>query len=209
MTPGYRFEVCSAVQASRLVAIVRTGDAASALRRGRLLLDGGVDVLEVSMTTPGALDVVAELAAGYGDRAVVGAGTVLDEATVRLAALNGARFVVAPTFVPDVVRAAHRCGLAAFPGAGTAGEALAALECGADAVKLFPAAPIGPAGLAAIREALPQVPFVPTGGVDPADAPRWLAAGALAVGLGSGLARLAEQAPSELAGFLASLRAAG
>jgi 2-dehydro-3-deoxyphosphogluconate aldolase/(4S)-4-hydroxy-2-oxoglutarate aldolase len=159
----------------------------------------------VSLTTPGALEVVAELAAAGGD-AVLGVGTVLDETSARLASLAGASFIVTPTLDPRVIATAHRYGLSAVPGVSTPSEAVAALDAGADAVKLFPAVALGVTGLAAIREALPQVPFVPTGGVRIEDAEKWLDAGAVALGMGGALSRLAADAAAQAAEFLRRLR---
>lgn len=206
MSSPYRWQTMSSLAQDKVVAIVRAGDADAARRRCATLLEAGVRVLEVSLTTPGALGVIEELASDSGS-AVIGAGTVLDRETVRHVSLSGGTFVVAPTLNDGVIRAAHRYGLCAFPGVGSATEALAALEAGADAVKLFPANAYGVAGMAAIREALPQLPFVPTGGVDLAEGPDWIRAGAVALGLGGGLAALAERGPAAVSEFLANLTA--
>ena len=205
MTGSFRWEVMAGVARERVVAIVRTGEAAAARQRCETLFAAGARVLEVSLTTPGALDVVAELAAAAPD-AVIGVGTVLDDTSARLAALAGAAFVVTPTLDPRVIATAHRYGLCAIPGVASPSEAVAALDAGADAVKLFPAVALGVAGLAAIREALPQVPFVPTGGVRIEDADEWLAAGAVALGMGGALSRLAADNATQAAEFLRRLR---
>jgi 2-dehydro-3-deoxyphosphogluconate aldolase / (4S)-4-hydroxy-2-oxoglutarate aldolase len=204
----YRWETMAAVAEDRLVAIVRSTDEETATRRCLTLLEAGVRVLEVSLTTPGALVLIEHLAESAPD-AVIGAGTVLDPATVRLVSLAGARFIVAPSFDLKVVATAHRYGLCAFPGVGTAGEAVRALEAGADAIKLFPASVFGLEGLKALLEALPQLPLIPVGGIDADEAKQWLGAGAVAVGLGSGLAKLADQGSSAVTEFVASLHVLG
>jgi 2-dehydro-3-deoxyphosphogluconate aldolase/(4S)-4-hydroxy-2-oxoglutarate aldolase len=206
----YRWEVCAAVAQQRVVGIVRAGDPDTALTRARALVDAGLRVVEVSLTTPGALDVIGTLTGDAAPDVVVGAGTVLDPAGVRLAVLAGARFVVSPALATDVVAAAHRLGAAAVPGAGTASEVVGALEAGADLVKLFPASTWGPDALADLRQALPQAPLVPTGGVRAEDAAGYVRAGAVAVGMGSALVEGGPDAARQrVQRLLADLAAAG
>jgi 2-dehydro-3-deoxyphosphogluconate aldolase/(4S)-4-hydroxy-2-oxoglutarate aldolase len=181
------WDVLQRIAAERLVAIVRRGTREEAAADVEALLTAGALVVEVSLTTPGALSVVEQAAATAGPDVVLGVGTVLSAADVRLASLAGARLVVTPTFDPDVVRAARRYGVATVVGCGSASEMLSALSCGADAVKLFPASTWTPADLRGLLQALPQLPVVPTGGVSLEDAPEWVAAGAVAVGIGSAL----------------------
>lgn len=184
---AYRFQVMNAVAAQRVIGIVRAGDAETARVKGRTLLAAGLRAVEVSMTTPGALQVIHELSGGAPPGAYVGAGTVLDGITARLAVNSGATFLVAPSFAADTVRVGHRYGVAVVPGAQTATEIVAAMDAGADAVKLYPASAAGISGMKDLAGPLPHVPFVPTGGVGVHDAADWIAAGALAVGLGSAL----------------------
>ncbi|HUH07644.1 MAG TPA: bifunctional 4-hydroxy-2-oxoglutarate aldolase/2-dehydro-3-deoxy-phosphogluconate aldolase [Egibacteraceae bacterium] len=183
----FRWELTEALSKGRVIAIVRTGDAASALATGQALLDAGLPAVEVSLTVPGALEAVAQLAATAPVGALVGAGTILDAATARAAILAGAQFLVSPAVRPEVIATAARYGRPVIPGAGTAGEVVAALEAGADMVKLFPASALGLATLRALRAALPQAPLAPTGGIGVEDARQWLEAGAVAVGVGGGL----------------------
>lgn len=170
----------------RVIGIVRADGPEPATRAALSAVDAGLDVVEVSLTTPGALEAIAEVAAARPD-ALIGAGTVLDEASARLAVLAGASFLVSPTLHAAVVSTGHRFGLVVIPGAATATEILAALELGADAVKLFPARASSPGVLRDLLQALPQAPIVPTGGVDGTNAADWLAAGAVAVGVGGAL----------------------
>lgn len=182
-----RWELAAAVVAQRVVGIVRAADPGTASRTVDALAEGGLQVLEVSLTTPGALDVVRDAVVRHPGL-LVGAGTVLDEPSARLAVLAGARFLVSPALDPAVLRVAHRYGVVAVPGAGTPTEVVRALELGADLVKLFPASAHGPGAVAALLQALPQAPLVPTGGVTTQDAPDYVRAGAVAVGMGGSLA---------------------
>ncbi|MEV6896022.1 bifunctional 4-hydroxy-2-oxoglutarate aldolase/2-dehydro-3-deoxy-phosphogluconate aldolase [Amycolatopsis sp. NPDC051372] len=185
---SYRWEITHAALRQGVVGIVRTADAASAVVAARAALDAGLRSIEVPLTNSGALAAIEELTAAYPD-ATIGAGTVLDEASAVLAIRAGARFLVSPNVEAAVIRTAHRYGAAAFPGAGSVTEIVRALEDGADAVKVFPATALGPRWVKDVRAALPQAPLVPTGGIAPEDVPEWLAAGAVAVGMGSALTR--------------------
>lgn len=173
----------------RLLAIVRAPDAESAHTAAATLLDAGVELLEVSLTTPGALEVIRRLTAGAADDGprAVGAGTVLTAAQAERARDAGASFLVTPALSPALERGAD-LGLPVLAGAATPSEVVEAGARGATAVKLFPAGHWGgPAYLRALREPLPDVPFVPVGGVDADSVPAYLAAGAVAVGVGSPL----------------------
>src|SRR5690606_31799538 len=135
---------------------------------------------------PGAPKVIAALRDKFPDL-LVGAGTVLDEAAARAAVDAGAQYVVSPGFSPAVIRAAHRFGIPAMPGVLTPTEAVAALEAGADVLKLFPASTVGPSYLKALRAPLPQAIWCPSGGVDLDNMESWVKAGAHMVGVGSPL----------------------
>jgi 2-dehydro-3-deoxyphosphogluconate aldolase / (4S)-4-hydroxy-2-oxoglutarate aldolase len=183
----YRWEILQAIAGSRVIGIVRTPSRSSALEAGAALLDAGLSVVEIALTTPHGLDAISDLAAAAGEDQLVGAGTVLDAETARLAIHAGASFIVSPNVSPEVIATAHRCGVPALPGASTPTEIVRALEAGGDMIKLFPAAQLGVSHLRAVRAALPQAPLVPTGGVDSANAADWLAAGAVALGVGGAL----------------------
>ncbi|MBB4662816.1 bifunctional 4-hydroxy-2-oxoglutarate aldolase/2-dehydro-3-deoxy-phosphogluconate aldolase [Conexibacter arvalis] len=208
MSGTYRWEATARIARRRVVAIVRAATAAEAEAVADALVDGGLDVVEVSLTTPGALGAIERLAVRHPD-ALVGAGTVLDATSARLATLAGARFLVAPSLDREVVATGHRYGAPVLPGVQTPNEIVAALSAGADLVKLFPAAQLGPAHLRAVRAALPQAPIVPTGGVDAANAGEWLAAGAVALGVGGSLTRDADQAAARAGELLAAVARAG
>jgi 2-dehydro-3-deoxyphosphogluconate aldolase/(4S)-4-hydroxy-2-oxoglutarate aldolase len=172
---------------SGIVAVLRApsgdllGDVAEAL------LAGGVDVLEVTFTVPGAVRVLERVADRLGDRILLGAGTVLDAETARSAILAGAEFIVAPTVNLDVIRLCRRYDKLVMPGALTPTEVVSAWEAGADIVKVFPADLGGPPYLKALRGPLPQVRLMPTGGVNLRTAADFLQAGACCLGVGGSL----------------------
>ncbi|MFG2819952.1 bifunctional 4-hydroxy-2-oxoglutarate aldolase/2-dehydro-3-deoxy-phosphogluconate aldolase [Kitasatospora sp. NPDC048365] len=178
----------------RLLAIVRGSDPDAALDTVLTLVGSGIDLVEVSLTTADALGVIERAATVLGPHAALGAGTVLTTADARRAASAGAVFAVTPG-VTDAVGEARALGLPVLAGAMTPTEVAAALVEGATAVKLFPAGLGGPAHLRALRDPFPEVAFVPVGGVDAAAARDYLAAGALAVGVGGPLIGRAASAP--------------
>jgi 2-dehydro-3-deoxyphosphogluconate aldolase/(4S)-4-hydroxy-2-oxoglutarate aldolase len=157
------------------------------LPTARALHEGGVSAIEVTMTVPGALDAIEQLAREMGDELLVGVGSVLAADTARRAVEAGARFVVSPVFVAEVVAESHRQGAAALPGAFTPTEILRAHQAGADLVKVFPSESLGPSFIRGVRAPMPFLKLVPTGGVTPENAGQWIRAGATAVGLGSAL----------------------
>jgi len=171
----------------RLLAIVRGRDAESVLETVLVLAREGVSLIEVSLTSAKALDVISRAKGELGPAAILGAGTVVTAQDARDAHAAGAEYVVTPGF-GDGVRQAHDLGLPTVVGALTPSEVIAARAAGADAVKLFPASAMGgPEYLRALRAPFPDVPFVPVGGVDAQACRRYLELGALAVGVGSPL----------------------
>src|SRR2546421_10631924 len=173
---------------SGIVAVVRSPDSQQLVEAARALVEGGVSVVEITMTVPDALDVVRQVRKALGDRLLLGAGTVLDPETARAALLAGAEFLVAPTVNLDVIRLCQRYDRLVLPGAFTPTEILAAWEAGADVVKVFPADVVGPAFFQALRGPLPQIRLMPTGGVDLTTAASFLKAGACCLGVGGQLA---------------------
>jgi 2-dehydro-3-deoxyphosphogluconate aldolase/(4S)-4-hydroxy-2-oxoglutarate aldolase len=170
------------------VPIIRTDKPEAAVRVAGAIRDGGAPLLEITMTVPGALDIIREIADSFGDTVLVGAGTILDSETARMAILAGAAFIVAPTLDVATIRLCHRYSRIIMPGALTPTEILQAWELGADFVKIFPADALGgPAYIKAVKAPLPQVDMIPTGGVDIDTAPDFIRAGAAAVGVGSAL----------------------
>jgi 2-dehydro-3-deoxyphosphogluconate aldolase/(4S)-4-hydroxy-2-oxoglutarate aldolase len=170
-----------------IVAIVRSHDSGQLIEVAQALADGGVSVLEITLTVPNALGVIRGVRKALGDRILLGAGTVLDTETARAALLAGAEFLVSPTVNVEVIQLCRRYGKLVMPGAFTPTEILTAWQAGADIVKVFPADVGGPAYLKAVRAPLPQVRLMPTGGVDLITAADFLKAGACCLGVGSQL----------------------
>jgi 2-dehydro-3-deoxyphosphogluconate aldolase / (4S)-4-hydroxy-2-oxoglutarate aldolase len=172
---------------SGIVAVVRTHSSNQLVEVAQALADGGVTVVEITMSVPNALDVVREVRQAFGDRLLLGAGTVLDPETARTAMLAGAEFIVAPALNLDVIRLCRRYDKLVIPGAFTPTEILTAWEAGADIVKVFPADVVGPTYFKALRGPLPQIRLMPTGGVDLTTAADFLYAGACCLGIGGHL----------------------
>jgi 2-dehydro-3-deoxyphosphogluconate aldolase / (4S)-4-hydroxy-2-oxoglutarate aldolase len=170
-----------------IVAVVRAPDGTALVEVVRALADGGVTVVEITMTVPDALDVLRQVRRTLGDRVLLGAGTVLDTETARAVLFAGAEYIVTPTVNVDVIRLCQRYDKLIMPGAFTPTEILTAWEAGADIVKVFPAEVVGPAFFKAVRGPLPQVRLMPTGGVDLTTASAFLKAGACCLGIGSQL----------------------
>lgn len=171
------------IEHQRLVAIVRLSEAGRAAGAARAVAEGGLRVVEVSLTTPDALEAIEEVA----QEAIVGAGTVRDVADAERAAAAGADFLLSPHLALDVQAWAQAHDVLAIPGAMTPTDVAAALDAGAPLVKLFPAGGLGPGYVRDLRGPFPGVRLIPTGGVDLADADDFLAAGAAAVALGGAL----------------------
>jgi len=182
-----RAETGAALEALGAVAVLRLESPERLRPVVDALIEGGVRAVEVTMTTTWALESLAECAAALGDSALLGAGTVLDAETVRMAVSAGARFVVSPTFCPDLIRACRRYDVVSIPGAFTPTEIAAAWEAGADLVKVFPGGLLGPTYIRALRGPLRHLRLMPTGGVTLDNAGDFLAAGAVAVGVGDAL----------------------
>jgi 2-dehydro-3-deoxyphosphogluconate aldolase/(4S)-4-hydroxy-2-oxoglutarate aldolase len=170
-----------------VIAIVRLDSAGQLGKVASAIKAGGVDIIEFTMTTPGALDIIAASTQEFGDEVVLGAGTVLDAETARAAILAGARFIVSPTLNPATVELCRRYSVIAVPGAFSPTEILTAWELGADLVKVFPAGTGGPGYIKDVLAPLPQVRLVPTGGVNLQNAADYIQAGAAAVAVGSSL----------------------
>ncbi len=176
------------IQTTGLVPVIRTRSAELALRAASALREGGIDVLEVTMTVPDALRVIEALLRRFEGSALIGAGSVLDAEMARRCLDVGAQFLVSPGFDREVVRLAHAADVAVAPGALTATEVLTARAAGADLIKLFPCSAVGGARyVRALRAPMPDVAFLPTGGISLAAVPEYFAAGAFAVGIGGEL----------------------
>ncbi len=181
-------ETCGRIKSLGIVPIVRTSDAESAVRSVEAIFQGGIPCAEITMTVAGAIRALEEVSRRFGDKVLLGAGTVLDPETARICMLSGAEFLVTPSLNVKTVEMARRYSKAIFPGALTPTEIQTAWEAGADAIKVFPCSAMGGAKyIRALRGPFPHMEFVPTGGVNLETIGAFLAAGCCAVGVGSEL----------------------
>lgn len=186
--PPAKLHVLSRITDSGLVAIVRSDDSTQASHIVEACAEGGTTAIEVTFTVPRAVGVIEELAKRYSAKQIaLGAGTVLDPETARIAILAGAQFVVSPSLNTDTARLCDRYQIPYLPGAGTIREIVEAMESGADIVKIFPGETLGPAFVKAARAPLPQASFMPAGGVSIDNAAEWIKAGSVALGVGGNL----------------------
>ncbi len=182
-----KIDALKLVRETGIIAIMRARSSDQLIAAADAIKAGGVRVIEVTMTTPGALSVISEATKKYGSEVLFGAGTVLDPETARAAILAGAGFIVAPTLNLEVIRLCNRYSVPVMPGCATPTEMLTAWEAGADMIKLFPADVGGPDLVKAILAPLPQLQIVPVGGVDLNTAAAFIRKGAVALGVGGSL----------------------
>lgn len=174
-----------------VIPVVRAASAEEAIQVVEALQLGGLAILEITMTVPGAVKVIEEISNRYGDEVVVGAGTVLDPETAHSCIRAGATFVVSPSLNIQTIELCRSSSVAVFPGALTPTEVVTAWQAGADAVKVFPCGAVGGAKyLTSLKAPLPQIEMIPTGGVSMATAASFIAAGAFALGVGADLVDL-------------------
>lgn len=197
-----------------IVAVVRAENPDQALKIAEAVKAGGVEAIEITLTVPGALEVIRELAATYRQGEIlIGAGTVLDATTARLAILAGAEFLVSPSLDLEMVKTCNRYQKVCMAGAMSIREIVEVMEAGSDFVKLFPGSAFGPEMVKAIKGPLPQAPIIPTGGVSLENVGQWIKAGCEAVGVGGELTKGAKtgdyrQVEETARKFVASIRAA-
>ena len=181
-------EVIKQIKDTGVIPVVRATSADEAMRAIDAIREGGISVLEITMTVPGAVALIEQVSARYGNDALVGAGTVLDPETATACISAGARFVVSPALNLESIACCRRHGVAVMPGALTPTEVVQAWNAGADFVKVFPAGAVGgPSYLRALKAPLPQIELVPTGGVSLKTAADFIKAGAAALGVGADL----------------------
>jgi 2-dehydro-3-deoxyphosphogluconate aldolase / (4S)-4-hydroxy-2-oxoglutarate aldolase len=184
-------EVIQTIAEVGIIPVVRASSAEEAMLAIDAIREGGISLLEITMTVPGAVGVIEKVSARYGNEALVGAGTVLDAETARACILAGARFVVSPSLDLDTIAICRRYGVAIMPGALTPTEVVRAWTAGADFVKVFPAGAMGGASyIRALKAPLPHIALVPTGGVSLKTAADFIKAGASALGVGTDLVDL-------------------
>ncbi len=177
----------TAIAESGVVAVIRTSSASELINICTAVASGGIVGVEITMTSPGALDAIREAAAVLNGKAIIGAGSVLDAETARQCILAGADFIVGPTFNLEMVQMCRRYSKIVIPGAFSPTEIINAWQAGADVVKVFPATKLGPSFFKDVLGPLPQVKLTPTGGVDLENMGEFLKAGAVFVGVGSSL----------------------
>lgn len=183
-----RDQIARAISETGLVPVIRAASAELALQAAEAVRSGGINIIEITMTVPGAIRVVEKLAEQLKGQVLLGAGTILDAETARAAILAGAEFLVAPSLNTRVIEMAHRYSKVVLPGALTPTEVLAAWDAGADFVKVFPAGSVGgPKYIKALKGPFPHIAMVPTGGVNLETATDFLLAGSAALGVGGEL----------------------
>ncbi len=181
-------DVLKRIKEIGLLPVLRAACIDEAVAIAHAIEAGGITALEVTMTVPGAVELIQNLVHQSGDRVLIGAGTVLDPETARACILAGAAFIVSPSLNLRTIEVCHRYGIAVMPGALTPTEVVTAWEAGADVVKVFPCSALGGAKyLKALKAPLPQVELIPTGGVSLTTAREFLEAGAFALGVGGDL----------------------
>ncbi|HWF07710.1 MAG TPA: bifunctional 4-hydroxy-2-oxoglutarate aldolase/2-dehydro-3-deoxy-phosphogluconate aldolase [Bryobacteraceae bacterium] len=183
-------QVRKTILETRIVPVVRAASAQLAMAAAEAVAAGGIPIVELTMTVPGAIDLIAALSHSMGSKVLIGAGTVLDRETAQRCLDAGAQFLVSPGFDSETVRLANSTDTLIMAGALTPTEVITAWKTGADFVKIFPCGNVGGAAyIKALKAALPQIPMVPTGGVNLDTAAAFLAAGASALGVGGELIR--------------------
>lgn len=188
-----KWEVLNKITESGLVVVVRADTLTEAKKITEACLEGGAAAIEITYTVPNATRLIEELSNHYGEDAIIGAGTVLDSETARIAMLAGAKYIVSPYLDKDTLKLCNRYQIPYMPGVMTIESAVEAMELGADLLKLFPGEAFGPKMIKSIKGPLPQANLMPTGGVSPDNVGEWINNGAVAVGVGGSLTASAKQ----------------
>ncbi|GFZ31059.1 bifunctional 2-keto-4-hydroxyglutarate aldolase/2-keto-3-deoxy-6-phosphogluconate aldolase [Clostridium zeae] len=209
-----RIQVVQKITECGVVAVIRAESKDQAIKIIDAVKKGGIKALEITMTVPGAVEIIKEISEIYkNEDLIIGAGTVLDPETARACILAGAEFIVSPYFDAETVKLCNRYRIAVMPGIMTVKEAVEALEYGVEVLKVFPGNAYGPSIISSFKGPLPQANFMPTGGVNLDNIKDWVNAGAVAVGTGSDLTKGAKTGDYELvtetaAKFVEALRKA-
>lgn len=185
-----KYEILNGIIESGVVAVVRAESKDQGFKIIEAVKKGGIKALEITLTVPGAVEIIKELVEAYKDEdVIIGAGTVLDTESARACILAGAKYIVSPCFDEATARLCNRYAVPYMPGVMTPKEVVAALELGTDICKVFPGNAFGPSIISAFKGPLPQGNYMPTGGVSLENAHEWIEAGAVAVGAGSVLTK--------------------
>lgn len=200
-------DVLTRIRDTGIIPVVRATSPEEALAAVEAIRAGGIPILEITLTVPGAVKIIRDLARRLGDQALIGAGTVLDAETARACIDAGARFVVSPSLDIPTIEACRSLNVPVFPGALTPTEIVTAWRAGANAVKVFPVSAVGGATyLKSIKAPLPQIELIPTGGVSVKSVPDFIAAGAFALGVGADLVNLEALRRGDAASITAKAR---
>lgn len=184
-----KYEIIKRIEDTGIVAVVRAENTEKAINIAKACMSGGIDAIEITFTVPGAHNVIEDLTNTFGDKLLVGAGTVLDSETARIAILSGAKYIVSPGFDLDTAKLCNRYQIPYMPGCMTITEMITAMEAGADVIKVFPGSAFGPSFIKAIKGPLPQAVLMPTGGVSLDNVDQWIKNGCVAVGAGGALTK--------------------
>lgn len=184
-----KFEVLSRIEKVGVVAVVRAENSEQAKKIALACMAGGIDSIEITFTVPGAHKVIEALTEEFGDTLLVGAGTVLDSETARIAILAGAKYIVSPGFSLETAKLCNRYQIPYMAGCMTLTEMITAMEAGVDIIKVFPGSAFGPSFISAIKGPLPQALLMPTGGVSLDNVDQWIKNGCVAVGVGGNLTK--------------------
>jgi len=195
-----RIEMIKKISDAGIVAVIRANSKEEGVKIVEAVKKGGINALEITMTVPGAVDIIKELSEIYKDDKdiLIGAGTVLDPETARACILAGAKYIVSPSLNVETVKLCNRYRIAVMPGVMTVKEAVEALELGVEIIKVFPGNAFGPSIISSFKGPLPQANFMPTGGVSLGNVKDWIKAGAVAVGTGGDLTKGAKTGNYEL-----------
>ena len=195
-----RLEMIKKISDAGIVAVIRATSKEEGIKIVEAVKKGGIRALEITMTVPGAVEIIKELSEIYKDDEdmLIGAGTVLDPETARACILAGAKYIVSPSLNPETVKLCNRYRVAIMPGIMTVKEAVEALELGVEVLKVFPGNAFGPSIISSFKGPLPQANFMPTGGVSLDNVKDWIKAGAIAVGTGGDLTKGAATGNYEL-----------
>jgi len=182
-----KLEIISAIKKYKICAIIRGAEAEKTAKIAQSLFDGGIRLIEVTFNTDKAIEIIEAIKRTMGDKMYVGAGTVLDQETAKLAINAGAEFILSPSISEGMIKICNRYGKVAIPGIMTPSEAVRAMELGADILKLFPAGELGPGYLKSIRSPLNHIEFIAVGGINLENAKSFMKSGAIGLGIGSSL----------------------
>ncbi len=195
-----RLQIVQKISEYGIVAVIRATSKEEGVKIVEAVKKGGIKALEITMTVPGAIDIIKELTEIYknDEEILIGAGTVLDPETARACILAGAKYIVSPSLNAETVKLCNRYRVAIMPGIMTVKEAIEALELGVEVLKVFPGNAFGPSIISSLKGPLPQANFMPTGGVSLENIKDWIKAGAVAVGTGGDLTKGAKDGNYEL-----------